>query len=263
MVAREHVTSTAETSLDLISAHKHVVLSAKFTDFLDISGLGNNDTTLTLDRLNEDTSNVRISLEHALQVSSVVVVEQLEARSEGTELLVTRLIVASAGRGDRATPEVTSGEQNNGLVVWDALRTVGPSSHQFASGLVGLTATVHRDEFVIAQQVSNVGAELSQLRVVKGARGKCDLSGLVDKGAQDFGVDVTLVASAVSGKTIDVARTFTVPHVNALATLESHGHRRVVLAEGRLVQIDIELVGAGRREGPNGKLIIFRNSRQH
>ena len=148
-----HLACATEASLNLVSRHQHVILRTQITNSLNISVVGNNHTALALDRFNEYSANIWVSFQHALKVFQVVVFKQFEASSERAELMIARRVVASARSRDRAAPEISSREQNVGLVVGDALGAVAPTAGQFASCLIGFDAGVHGNQFFVAKEL--------------------------------------------------------------------------------------------------------------
>lgn len=69
----EHATSSANAGLDLVTDEQDVVLLAEIVDLLQVVLIGDHDTSLTLNRLDQEGSGIlAMSLENLLEVSNVV-----------------------------------------------------------------------------------------------------------------------------------------------------------------------------------------------
>lgn len=74
----KHTTSTADTSLDLVTDQENVVLLAKLLNTCEVVLLGNDDTGLALDGLNDESGCVAaMCLEDSLEILHVVVADSL------------------------------------------------------------------------------------------------------------------------------------------------------------------------------------------
>lgn len=101
-VRGKHLTSSADTGLDLISNEENVVLLAKSVGLGEVVLIGDNDTSLTLDGLDEESSGLlAVGLEDLLKVSNVVVSDGLAGggRSGANVGDVRSVVVARLGVG--------------------------------------------------------------------------------------------------------------------------------------------------------------------
>jgi len=72
------------------------MLGAEVTDALEVAFMGNNYSTLSLDGLDTNSTDVGIVNQFYFQCFQVVVLEQLKSSSEGSELMVPAGVVTSS-----------------------------------------------------------------------------------------------------------------------------------------------------------------------
>jgi len=76
---------------------------------------------------------------------------------------------------------------------------------------------------------------------VESTRCERDLAGLIDKGLQNLGVAVALVAGTNAADSVDVLAAFDIPHVDSLAALENGRLRLVSFAEIGVLEVHVSL----------------------
>lgn len=248
MIAGEQVPRATEPSLNLVSDHQDIVLSAQFPYFPQVSLIGQDYPTFTLDRLQEHTGHVWVSLQHPLEIFAVIVLEQWEARGEGPELRVADRVITRARGCDGATPEVIGGEEDVGLVIGDSFHAVAPPTDQFHRGLICFDSAVHGDELVVAEEVRHVCRALAKRCVMESPRSQCDLRSLSHEVLENFGVHVSLVARANTRETVNEHTVVAVPNVDAFSPHDRQRLSRVELDSVLVVQIHVVLVAACREE---------------
>lgn len=200
VVNAEQLASAGKTGLDLVGDHEDVVLLAELGDLLEVSLIGNHDTGLTLDGLDQEGSNVlAVVLENVLEVLDVVVADGAAGLGvDGTDVGEVGA-EANAGIGigrhgddsDGASVEVLSAGKNDSLVLWDALLHVAPLAGELDGGLDGLGTGVHGEDLVEAKVLGDILGVLAKDVVVEGAGAETQLLGLVAEGLDDLGVGVT------------------------------------------------------------------------
>jgi len=102
----EHLTSTGNASLDLVTDHENVVLVTQLAYFSEIVLVGHNNTSFALDRLDQESSSVlAVLLKDLLEIAHVVVTDRLVVgRVRGANVRQVRAVVVSGlrvgGHGD-------------------------------------------------------------------------------------------------------------------------------------------------------------------
>lgn len=206
VVDAEQLASAGKTGLDLVGDHEDVVLLAELRDLLEVSLIGNHDTGLTLDGLDQEGGNVlAVVLEDVLEILDVVVadgaaglgVDRTNVREVGAEANASIGIGRHGDDSNGASVEVLSAGKNDSLVLWDALLHVAPLAGELDGGLDGLGTGVHGEDLVEAKVLGDVLGVLAKDVVVEGAGAEAQLLGLIAEGLDDLGVGVAYLAMRI------------------------------------------------------------------
>lgn len=147
---------------------------------------------------NKESSDSRISRELFFKLLNTVEVDQIETEStERTELVVTRRIIGGTTSSNGSSPEVTLSEKNLGLVVWDTLDGVSPSTSEFDSRLTGFASRIHQQNLLIAEGFGEELFGFTKIAVVESSGSESDLGSLFDESLEDLRMAVTLVDGGV------------------------------------------------------------------
>jgi hypothetical protein len=165
----EHLSGPAKTSLDLVTNQEHVVLLAEFGALCEVSVIRDEDTSLSLNRLNQERSRLlSVSLEGLFQVANVVVANHA-AIVVGSNTLKERTKANSALRVGRhgndtqgPSVEVSVNGQDPGLAIWDLLDLVSPLASELQSSLNSLSTSVHGEHHVESKKFSHALGERSK-----------------------------------------------------------------------------------------------------
>jgi hypothetical protein len=95
MLITHHSASSAESSLDLVENHQHIILRAKVAYLLQVTLWRDNYTSLSLHGFHHIGHDVFVCFESFLQSIRISVFNYLEARSERSEVGPALIIVAS------------------------------------------------------------------------------------------------------------------------------------------------------------------------
>lgn len=199
VVNAEQLACAGKTGLDLVGDHEDVVLLAELRDLLEVSLVGNHDTSFTLDGLDQEGGDVlAVVLEDVLEVLDVVVADGAAGLGvDGTDVgevgAEANAGIGVGGHGDdtdSTSVEVLRAGKNNSLVLWDALLHVAPLAGELDGGLDGLGTGVHGEDLVEAKILGDVLGILAKDIVVEGAGAETELLGLVTEGLDDLGVGV-------------------------------------------------------------------------
>mmetsp|Transcript_36607 Transcript_36607/g.92793 ORF Transcript_36607/g.92793 Transcript_36607/m.92793 type:complete len:394 (-) Transcript_36607:31-1212(-) len=238
VVDGKHRARAPQASLHLVRDHEHVVPRAQRAYTREVALVRHDDACLALYGLEHEGGHVRVRLERGLERGQVVVRHQAHARREGAEALAARRVGARGARGDRAPPEVILAEEHRRLVLGDALDVVAPPPGELDGGLPALDASVHRQHALVAEEARDEALVLAEHAVVEGARGERELGCLVAQRRKDLGVRVALVDRGVRREEVKVPLALHVPHMHALAPLEHHRQRVVVVRSVPLLECD-------------------------
>ena len=114
-------------------------------------------------------------------------------------------------------------------VVRDTLDVVAPSPRQLHGRLHSLGTCVHRQQFVVAEQLGGQLRVLSQRVIVECSGSERKSGSLLRQGGNYFGVRVTLVYGRVAAQEVEVALTLHVPYEHAFTSAQSYGQRVIVI----------------------------------
>mmetsp|Transcript_243 Transcript_243/g.711 ORF Transcript_243/g.711 Transcript_243/m.711 type:complete len:286 (-) Transcript_243:171-1028(-) len=244
----ENAASTAEASLNLIGDQKDVVLLAESMTLGEVVLLRYDHTTLTLDRLNDETRDVLVMLfEDALQSLNVVVRNVMNVRNKRTETLTALRIVAQRYRSQCATMEATLGTDNSSTSFFDALLHVAPLASNLETSFDSLSTGVHWKHHIIAKHLSDALGKLRKLVIVEGTRAQRALGGLLHERLDDLRMAMSLVHSRVGGEEIIVVLSFRVPNVSTLSARKHHRDGVVVVSTMLVLHSHQHLRGERRR----------------
>lgn len=213
VVNAEHLAGTGKTGLDLVRDQEDVVLLAELGDLLEVAGVGDHDTGLTLDGLDQESGDVlAVVLEDVLEVLDVVVANGAASLgADGADVGEVRAeseTCVGIGRhgndSNGASVEVFSAGKNNGIAFRDVLLEVAPLAGELDGGLDGLGTSVHGEDLIETKVFGDVLGVLAKDVVVKGAGGEAKLLGLVAEGFDDLGVGVALVGGRVGAQEVHV-----------------------------------------------------------
>lgn len=163
--------------------------------------VGDNDSSLSLDGLHEETTDgLAVCLECLSQLVQVVVIYLDHTGHEGSEGGATIGVGGHGDDGQGAAVETTSSGDDDGLIGWDALLLVSPLSGQLDGCLYGLCARVHGKHHVVAEHFGGHLGEAWEDGIVERTRAQCALGGLIDHGLDDSGVTMSCGGSDESCK---------------------------------------------------------------
>jgi len=226
----EQLAGSRNASLDLVNHHKDIVLVAKLAHAAQVVVIGHNNTSLALDRLNEEASDLlAVRLESLLKRRDIVVGNGLASgRAVCADAWKVRAVVLSAlrvcGHGDRSerpAVEVLLHAEHQRLVLGNALGLVSPLARNLDGRLHGFCAGVHGQHHVEAGHARDLLGELGEDIVVECSAAEGQAAGLVDKSLDELRVTMALVHSRVCRKEVKVVLSLGVPHTAALCFREN------------------------------------------
>lgn len=213
VVNAEHLSGTGKTGLDLVGDQEDVVLLAELGDLLEVAIVGDHDTSLTLNGLDQEGADVlAVVLEDVLEVLDVVVADGAaglgaDGANVGEVRTESETCVGVGRHGndsDSASVEVLSAGENDGLALGDVLLKVAPLAGELDGSLDGLGTGVHGEDLVEAEVLGDVLGVLAKDVVVEGAGAQAELLGLVAEGLDDLRVRVALVGGRVGAQEVHV-----------------------------------------------------------
>ena len=151
--------------------------------------------------------------------------------------------------------EVAVADDDQRLVLRNALDHVTPAAGQLQGGLHGFGAGVHRQQLVVAEELGGKFLVRAEAVVVEGAGGQAQILGLVSKGLHDLRMAMTLVDSGVCRQEIEIAFAVDIPYERTFAFGKDNGQWMIVMRTVPIFLIDI-LLGVGG----DGHGIGFKNS---
>lgn len=124
--------STTQACLDLVSNEQDIVLLTERLCLLQVSFRRNNDPCLALNWLDEQSSIVRIVLQHLLEHIQVIVLYEIEIHPfERSEVSVSTLLLRRSNHSNSASHEIAFTKEDSSLVFRNPFDLVGPSSGNF------------------------------------------------------------------------------------------------------------------------------------
>ena len=205
VINSQAVTSASQTSLDLIGNQKNVVLFTELLHIGHVSIVGNNHTGFTLDGFNHEGSDIgTVPLKLGLQTRQIVVLDTGEARHVGAKASVGSGVVGTGNGRQSTAPEIVAGKDDAGLILRDALDVISPTTGELDGGLATLHSRVHGKDTVVTKVGGDKLGILTEGVIVKGAGGKCELLGLLDQRADNFGMAMSLIDGRVRREEIKV-----------------------------------------------------------
>jgi len=241
----EELAGAAEAGLDLVADEQRVALAGQIAQRRQVALARDDHAPLTLDRLDQDGD--RLLVDRRGDRVGVAVGQDAKAARERSEALAILIVRGEADDGRGAAVEVLVEDQDLALGVGHALDRLPPLARQLDRGLDRLGAAVHRQEARVAGQLADLAAERAELIVVEGARGERQPPGLPLEGGDQAWVAVPLVDRRVGREAVHVALALDVPDPDALAALEHHVERVVVVRPVALFERDQLRGAAGRR----------------
>lgn len=141
------------------------------------------------------------------------------------------------------------------LALLNALDLVSPLAGNLDGRLGSLSAGVHGQHHVVAEDVADLLGPLGEHIVVEGSRAQRQTGGLVDESLDKLGVAVALVDGAVGGQEVEVLLALGIPDVDALGLGEDYGQRVVVVGSELVLGGDGSIGGCGveARSGSHGE----------
>src|SRR5829696_6632905 len=202
--------TTAETGLDLVGGEEDVLAGADLADVAQVAVGRDDHAALALDRLDEDRHGVRG--DRSLEGREVAVRDHVEAGGERAEPVAGIGIVGEADDGRGAAVEVAAGHDDPRLVGGHALDLVAPLAADLDGGLDGLGAGVHGEHQLLATEVTERGAEISELVVDERAAGQRQAVELRVRGRDEARVAVAEVERGVAREQVEEALAVDVGH---------------------------------------------------
>ena len=252
----EHAAGAANASLNLVGNENDVVLLAESLNLGEVVVIGDHDTSLTLNGLNDDGGSLlAVGLEDLFNVGDVVVSDGLASgRRGGTNVGDVGAIVVlglwvggecDGGHLERvsscqnvhlvsltysAAVEVVRDGKDESLALLNALDLVSPLAGNLDGSLGGLGASVHGQNHVVAKDIADLFSPLGEDVVVESAGAESEGGGLLSQSLDEFRVAMALVDSAVGREEVHVLAALGVPDVDALGLGEDDGERVVVVS---------------------------------
>ena len=231
VLAAQHLACTGDTGLHLVGDEQHVVLVAQVVAFLQIAIIGHKHASLALDGLDDEGCYLlAIFLESVLKGLGVIVGDADEAWGERAVVGIRAGVVAHGDDGDGASVEVALAADDLHLFVVNTFLDRTPTTCQLQRGLNGLGTRVHGQHLVIAKVLVDELLVLAECVVVECARGQAQHVGLILERLDDARMAVPLVDCRVGREEVKVFLTLDIPHIDALATMQHHGQRMIVVS---------------------------------
>ena len=202
----EQLACSCDTSLDLVDHHENVVLVAKLAHAAEVVIIGHHNTSLALNGLDKEASDLlAVYLEGLLQSGSIVVGDRLAGRrARRANAGQVRAIVLPALRvgrhcdgGKSPAVEVLRDAEHQRLVLGNALGLVAPLARNLDGRLHGFRASVHGQHHVETGHARDLLGEFREDIVVEGSAAEGQAAGLVDECLDELGVAVSLVDGGV------------------------------------------------------------------
>lgn len=221
----QHLTGAANTSLDFVGNEQHIVLGAERLHLGQIVLVGNHDTSLALDGLDDESGSVlAVGIEYLFDIGDIVVSNGLAGGGRRSAnvgnirtVVVLGLGVGREGNGSHllacvsfklipdswskntycAAVEVFGNGKDESLALLNTLDLVCPFAGNLDGGLGGFGASVHRQHHVVSKDSAHLLRPLGEDIVVEGAGAQRETRSLLGESLDELGVAVPLVDGAV------------------------------------------------------------------
>lgn len=237
--------STTQACLDLVSNEQDIVLLTERLCLLQVSFRRNNDPCLALNWFDEQSSIVRIVLQHLLKHIQVIVLDEIEIHPfERSEVSVSTLLLRRSNHSNSASHEIAFTKEDSSLVFRNPFDLVGPSSGNFEWSLNRFDSSVHHQYFLISKQISQILSSLSEQVVVESFRNHIQLTDLLAHCWDYFRMIMTLIYSGIGSQEVHISLAIYISHIKPFSSWDNHLNRRIVVGgEGLLFLNEVWCLG--------------------